>query len=162
MRSEPARSPADTEFAQAIPEKRDCITRGARFGLRRQGHQRRVPVRRRLTAPSCASSTPRFCRETAHCKINDERGGVWRSHTQFNCDRLSKKINLTDTITSPKRALLFPGETKAEGAVHRGVAQLLQRISGVLLLFYLLLHVLTIHNRAGTGSWTRRLPPSAV
>ena len=42
--------------------------------------------------------------------LNSERGGVWRCHTQFNCTSVCpKKINLTDTITRLKRALLFPG-----------------------------------------------------
>ena len=41
--------------------------------------------------------------------LNEERGGVWRCHTQFNCTAVCPKgISLTDSITRLKRAMLLP------------------------------------------------------
>jgi succinate dehydrogenase/fumarate reductase iron-sulfur protein len=43
--------------------------------------------------------------------LDDSRAGVWRCHTQFNCvAACPKKINLTDSIMSLKRAMLRPGK----------------------------------------------------
>ena len=45
--------------------------------------------------------------------LNQERAGVWRCHTQFNCTAVCpKSITLTDSISWLKRAMLFPGRFK--------------------------------------------------
>jgi succinate dehydrogenase / fumarate reductase iron-sulfur subunit len=43
--------------------------------------------------------------------VNDELGGIWRCHTQFNCVAACPKgIDLTDSIARVKRAMLRPGK----------------------------------------------------
>ncbi|MBI4906525.1 MAG: succinate dehydrogenase/fumarate reductase iron-sulfur subunit [Acidobacteria bacterium] len=108
----PAVIPASSEFAQAIPRKRDCITCGACFaacGVKATSGEYLGPAALnraflRILDPRDGAKKERVER------INAERSGVWRCHTQFNCGAVCpKKINLTDTITRLKRGLLFPG-----------------------------------------------------
>lgn len=109
---EAVRIPASSEFAQAIPRKRDCITCGACFaacGVKATSGEYLGPaaINRaflRILDPRDTAAKERVG------QINGEREGVWRCHTQFNCTAVCpKKINLTDTVTRLKRALLFPG-----------------------------------------------------
>ncbi len=108
----PARIPAESEFAKAIPRKRDCITCGACFaacGVKATSGEYLGPAAinkafLRILDPRDGAKRERIAR------IDSERGGVWRCHTQFQCtDVCPKKINLTDTVTRLKRALLLPG-----------------------------------------------------
>ena len=50
--------------------------------------------------------------------VNDERAGVWRCHTQFNCTAVCPKgITLTDSIVRLKRLMLRPGAIEKIGGL---------------------------------------------
>jgi len=111
--TELARIPADSEYARQTRSKRDCITCGACYsacGIKNSSGEYLGPAAinkafLRLVDPRDTSARDRLR------VLNDERGGVWRCHTQFNCTAVCPKgITLTDTITKLKRAMLFPGQ----------------------------------------------------
>ncbi len=100
----------DSEFGRQAQVKRDCITCGACYGAcgilgTSGGYLGPAAINRamlRLLDPRDGAVDERL--EV----LNDEEG-VWRCHTQFNCVAACPKgINLTDSIMTMKRSLLFP------------------------------------------------------
>jgi succinate dehydrogenase/fumarate reductase iron-sulfur protein len=113
--SEPARIPADSQYARETPSKRDCITCGICYGACsikgiNSDYLGPAAINKaflRLMDPRDNATEERL--EV----IDEERGGVWRCHTQFNCTAACpKRIDLTDTIMRLKRAMLFPSRVK--------------------------------------------------
>jgi succinate dehydrogenase / fumarate reductase iron-sulfur subunit len=113
--TELARIPATSPYARETPGKRDCITCGichAACGIKRTHAEYLGPAAinkafLRLMDPRDAATDARIA------VLNDERAGVWRCHTQFNCTvACPKRIDLTDTIVRLKRAMLFPSTFK--------------------------------------------------
>lgn len=103
--------PDDSAFARAIPRKRDCITCGACFaacGVKTSSGEYLGPAA--INKAFLRVMDPRDTAKRERVELlNQERAGVWRCHTQFNCTGVCPKhINLTDTIATLKRALLFP------------------------------------------------------
>ena len=107
-----ARIPESTAYAQQTPSKRDCITCGACYaacGVKSTSGEYLGPAAinqafLRLVDPRDIAVKERVG------VLNEERGGVWRCHTQFNCTAVCPKgITLTDSIARLKRAMLFPG-----------------------------------------------------
>lgn len=101
----------DSDFGRQARGKRDCLTCGACFsacGIRGMNAQYLGPaaINRallRLLDPRDGAVEERLA------ALDDERGGVWRCHTQFNCVAACPKgIALTDSIGLLKRALLRP------------------------------------------------------
>ncbi|HUQ91375.1 MAG TPA: succinate dehydrogenase/fumarate reductase iron-sulfur subunit [Bryobacteraceae bacterium] len=110
--TELARVPADSRYARETPSKRDCITCGACYaacGIKTSSEEYLGPAAinkayLRLMDPRDYASAERLA------ILNEERGGIWRCHTQFNCTQVCPKgIPLTGTIATLKRAMLFPG-----------------------------------------------------
>ena len=111
--TEPARIPATSAYARETPSKRDCITCGICYGacgVKSTSNEYLGPAAinkafLRLMDPRDIAVQERIA------PLNEERGGVWRCHTQFNCTAACPKgITLTDSITRLKRAMLFPGK----------------------------------------------------
>ena len=107
-----SRIPESTTYARQTPSKRDCITCGACYaacGVKSTSGEYLGPaaINRaflRLVDPRDMAVKERLG------VLNEERGGVWRCHTQFNCTAVCPKgITLTDSIARLKRAMLFPG-----------------------------------------------------
>jgi succinate dehydrogenase/fumarate reductase iron-sulfur protein len=108
-----ARIPATSAYAKHTPDKRDCITCGICYGacgIKTTSNEYLGPAAinkayLRLMDPRDIAVQERIA------PLNEERGGVWRCHTQFNCTAACPKgITLTDSITRLKRAMLFPGK----------------------------------------------------
>lgn len=104
--------PEWSAYARHTPSKRDCITCGACYaacGVKSTSGEYLGPaaINRaflRLLDPRDIEIRDRVA------ILNQERGGVWRCHTQFNCTAVCPKgITLTDSIARLKRAMLFPG-----------------------------------------------------
>jgi succinate dehydrogenase/fumarate reductase iron-sulfur protein len=102
--------PPDSEFGRQAGSKRDCITCGACYSVcgivgSNQDYLGPAAINRamlRLLDPRDGNVDERLA------VLNDDTG-VWRCHTQFNCVAACPKgINLTDSIITMKRALLFP------------------------------------------------------
>jgi len=106
-----ARIPPDSEFGREARAKRDCITCGACFSACSI-----VGSNSRYLGPAAINRAflrlldPRDTAVKERLKVvNQESGGVWRCHTQFNCVAACPKgINLTDSIGRLKRAMLRP------------------------------------------------------
>jgi succinate dehydrogenase/fumarate reductase iron-sulfur protein len=105
--------PSTSAWAKHTPDKRDCITCGichGACGVKATSTEYLGPAAinkafLRLLDPRDIAITERIA------PLNEERGGVWRCHTQFNCTAACPKgISLTDSITRLKRAMLFPGK----------------------------------------------------
>jgi len=105
--------PDTSAYAKQTPEKRDCITCGICYGacgVKSTSNEYLGPAAinkafLRLMDPRDIAVQERIA------PLNEERGGVWRCHTQFNCTAACPKgITLTDSITRLKRAILFPGK----------------------------------------------------
>jgi succinate dehydrogenase / fumarate reductase iron-sulfur subunit len=103
--------PSTSEYARQTPDKRDCITCGACYaacGVKSTSGEYLGPAAinkafLRLMDPRDGAVQERLS------ILNQERGGIWRCHTQFNCTAVCPKgITLTDSITRLKRAMLFP------------------------------------------------------
>jgi len=103
--------PDTSAYAKQTPEKRDCITCGICYGacgVKTTSSEYLGPAAinkafLRLMDPRDIAVDDRIA------PLNEERGGVWRCHTQFNCTAACPKgITLTDSITRLKRAMLFP------------------------------------------------------
>jgi succinate dehydrogenase/fumarate reductase iron-sulfur protein len=112
---EPARIPITSEYARQTPTKRDCITCGicyAACGIKGSSDEYLGPAAinkafLRLMDPRDGATRERVA------VLNNERAGVWRCHTQFNCTAVCPKgISLTDSIGRLKRKMLFPGSFK--------------------------------------------------
>ncbi|MBI3210261.1 MAG: succinate dehydrogenase/fumarate reductase iron-sulfur subunit [Candidatus Solibacter usitatus] len=107
------RVPHDSNYARNSAGKRDCITCGACYGacgVKESSEEYLGPaaINRaylRLLDPRDSAMKERWQ------ALNEERGGIWRCHTQMNCTSVCPKgITLTDTITRLKRAALSPGQ----------------------------------------------------
>jgi succinate dehydrogenase / fumarate reductase iron-sulfur subunit len=105
--------PATSRYARETALKRDCITCGLCYsacGIKTSSGEYLGPAAinkafLRLLDPRDQAKDDRIR------MLNDERAGVWRCHTQFNCTEVCPKgITLTDTITRLKRAMLFPSQ----------------------------------------------------
>ena len=118
--SDPARRdlaivPETSQYGATTSSKRDCITCGACFaacGVKTTSGEYLGPAAinkayLRIVDPRDQSARERIA------VIADERAGVWRCHTHFNCTSVCPKgIDLTDTIGRLKRGLLFPQSIK--------------------------------------------------
>jgi succinate dehydrogenase / fumarate reductase iron-sulfur subunit len=106
-----ARVPATSAYARHTPEKRDCITCGICYGacgVKSTSGEYLGPAA--INKAYLRLMDPRdIAIEERMAPLNEERGGVWRCHTQFNCTAACPKgITLTDSITRLKRAMLSP------------------------------------------------------
>lgn len=104
--------PPDSEFGLLAAGKRDCITCGVCFaacGVRTTSGEYLGPaaVNRallRIADPRESGGPERLA------VLNEERGGVWRCHTTFDCTEMCPKgIDLTDSIARLKRGLAARG-----------------------------------------------------
>jgi succinate dehydrogenase/fumarate reductase iron-sulfur protein len=106
-----ARIDGSTAYAQYSSSKRDCITCGACYaacGVTGSSGEYFGPA-----AINRAFLRILDPRDTAGGErlelVQQERSGIWRCHTQFNCTSVCPKgITLTDTINRLRRAALFP------------------------------------------------------
>lgn len=103
--------PETSAHARDTSTKRDCITCGSCYaacGVKTTSGEYLGPAAvnkayLRLMDPRDVAVRERLA------PLDDERGGVWRCHTQFNCTAVCpKSITLTDSIARLKRAMLFP------------------------------------------------------
>lgn len=113
--AELARIPATSEYARLTPSKRDCITCGicyAACGVKSSSGEYLGPAA--INKAFLRLMDPRDRAVTERLEVlNNERAGVWRCHTQFNCTAVCPKgISLTDSIGRLKRAMLFPKRFK--------------------------------------------------
>jgi len=109
--TELARIPETSAHARNTPGKRDCITCGACFaacGVKSTSGEYLGPAA--INKAYLRLMDPRDTAVDARLAVlDDERAGVWRCHTQFNCTAVCpKSISLTDSIARLKRAMLFP------------------------------------------------------
>jgi succinate dehydrogenase / fumarate reductase, iron-sulfur subunit len=109
--TELARIPETSAHARHTPGKRDCITCGACFaacGVKTTSGEYLGPAA--INKAYLRLMDPRDTAVDARLAVlDDERAGVWRCHTQFNCTAVCpKSISLTDSIAKLKRAMLFP------------------------------------------------------
>jgi len=113
--TELARVPADSQYMRETPSKRDCITCGACYaacGIKTSSGEYLGPAA--INKAFLRLMDPRDTRTRERLEIlNQERGGVWRCHTQYNCTAVCpKSITLTESIAWLKLAMLFPGRLK--------------------------------------------------
>ncbi len=108
--------PATASYARYTASKRDCITCGACYsacGVKASSGEYLGPaaINRaflRMIDPRDSAADER------RRLLNDERAGIWRCHTQYNCTAVCPKgITLTDTINRLRRAMLFRGNLQA-------------------------------------------------
>jgi succinate dehydrogenase / fumarate reductase, iron-sulfur subunit len=113
--TELARVPADSQYMRETPAKRDCITCGACYaacGIKGSSGEYLGPAAINKAFLRLMDPRDTLTRERLDV-LNEERGGVWRCHTQYNCTTVCpKSISLTDSISWLKRAMLFPGRFK--------------------------------------------------
>ena len=107
--------PAYSRYARATESKRDCITCGACYGacgVKSTSGEYLGPAA--INRAYLRLMDPRDNGVEDRLRVlDDERGGIWRCHTQFNCTAVCPKgITLTDTISRLKRAMLFPSQFK--------------------------------------------------
>ena len=148
--TELARMPADSQYARHTPAKRDCITCGACYaacGIKSSSGEYLGPAAinkafLRLMDPRDIATSERL-----HV-LNQERGGIWRCHTQFNCTAVCPKAHHLDRSIARLKRACFSGEIEKSMKSTSMTAHVIQRTSGVLLLIYLFLHVHTIHELA--------------
>ena len=104
--------PASSAYARHTPTKRDCITCGACYaacGIKSTSGEYIGPAAINRAFLRILDPRDIAARERIGI-LNQERSGIWRCHTQFNCTAVCPKgITLTDSITRLKRAMLFPG-----------------------------------------------------
>lgn len=105
-----ARIPAASAYARQTPSKRDCITCGACYaacGIKNSSGEYLGPAA--INRAFLRLIDPRDTAVKERMEVlNQERAGVWRCHTQFNCTSVCPKgITLTDSITRLKRGMLF-------------------------------------------------------
>ena len=106
-----ARIPATSAHARHTASKRDCITCGACFaacGVKSTSGEYLGPAA--INKAFLRLMDPRDIAVKERTSVlNEERAGVWRCHTQFNCTAVCpKSITLSDSIARLKRAMLFP------------------------------------------------------
>lgn len=107
--TEPARIPADSPYARLSASKRDCLTCGACFsacGVKATSTEYLGPAA--LNRAFLRIIDPRDRATSQRLRIvNQERSGVWRCHTHFECTAVCPKgITLTDSIARLKRMSL--------------------------------------------------------
>ena len=106
-----ARIPHSSPYGRQTPSKRDCITCGACYaacGVKSTSGEYLGPAAINRAFLRLIDPRDRAVKERMDV-LNQERGGVWRCHTQFNCTSVCPKhITLTDSIARLKRAMLFP------------------------------------------------------
>jgi succinate dehydrogenase/fumarate reductase iron-sulfur protein len=107
-----ARIPETSAYMRQTPSKRDCITCGACYaacGVKSTSGEYLGPAA--INKAFLRLMDPRDLAVKERIEVlNQERAGVWRCHTQFNCTAVCpKSITLTDSIASLKRAMLLPG-----------------------------------------------------
>jgi succinate dehydrogenase iron-sulfur subunit len=105
-----ARIPASSPYARYSASKRDCITCGACYaacGVKGSSSEYLGPAA--INRAFLRMLDPRDTAEEERKRVlNEERGGIWRCHTQYNCTSVCPKgITLTDTINHIRRAMLF-------------------------------------------------------
>jgi succinate dehydrogenase/fumarate reductase iron-sulfur protein len=104
--------PETSRWARHTPSKRDCITCGACYaacGVKSTSSEYLGPAAINRALLRVLDPRDTSARERIGV-VNQERSGIWRCHTQFNCTSVCPKgISLTDSITRLKRAMLFPG-----------------------------------------------------
>lgn len=105
----------DSPYARQTALKRDCITCGICYsacGVKSSSNEYLGPAA--INKAFLRVMDPRDNATSERLKVVDEeRGGVWRCHTQFNCTAACPKgIDLTDSILRFKRAMLRPGAFK--------------------------------------------------
>jgi succinate dehydrogenase/fumarate reductase iron-sulfur protein len=107
-----ARIPETSAYHRQTTAKRDCITCGACYaacGVKSTSGEYLGPAAINKAFLRLVDPRDQAVRERM-AVLNQERGGVWRCHTQFNCTSVCPKgITLTDSITRLKHAMLFPG-----------------------------------------------------
>jgi succinate dehydrogenase / fumarate reductase iron-sulfur subunit len=118
-----ARIPPSSEFGRQAREKRDCITCAACFsacGV--TGTNRRYLGPAAINKAYLRLMDPRDGAVEERLRVvNDELGGIWRCHTQFNCVAACPKgIDLTDSIARMKRAMLRPGRFREKLSATSG------------------------------------------
>ncbi|MGH9524854.1 MAG: succinate dehydrogenase/fumarate reductase iron-sulfur subunit [Terriglobales bacterium] len=104
-----ARVPADSPYGRHAKDKRDCITCGACFAACS------IPgMNKRYLGPAAINKAllrildPRDTAHEERMEIVNDRNGVWRCHTQFNCSSVCPQgINLTAGIALLKRGELL-------------------------------------------------------
>lgn len=104
--------PHTSAHARQTGSKRDCITCGACYaacGIKSSSGEYLGPAA--INKAFLRLLDPRDIAVKQRTGVlNQERGGIWRCHTQFNCTAVCpKSITLTDSITRLKRAMLSPG-----------------------------------------------------
>lgn len=108
-RSELARIPAGSQFMRETGDKRDCITCGACYGacgVKSSSGEYLGPAAINRAFLRMVDPRDRATGER-RAVIDNERSGVWRCHTQYNCSAVCPKgITLTGTIQWLKRAML--------------------------------------------------------
>ena len=107
--------PENSQYARETATKRDCITCGICYGacgIKASSKEYLGPAAINKAFLRLMDPRDNMIDERLDV-INNERAGVWRCHTQFNCTAACpKKIDLTDTIMKLKRAMLFPSKIK--------------------------------------------------
>jgi succinate dehydrogenase / fumarate reductase iron-sulfur subunit len=105
--------PSTSAYARSTGSKRDCITCAACYaacGVKGSSGEYLGPaaINRaflRIMDPRDGASQERLR------TLNEERAGIWRCHTQYNCTSVCPKgITLTDTINRLRRGMLFKGQ----------------------------------------------------
>lgn len=107
--AEIAKVPAGSRYARHSVGKRDCLTCGACFaacGVKASSGEYLGPAA--LNRAFLRILDPRDGTGTERLRIVDEeRSGVWRCHTHFECTAVCPKgISLTDSISRLKRMAL--------------------------------------------------------
>ena len=106
-----ARIPQASPYGRQTTSKRDCITCGACYaacGVKSTSGEYLGPAAINRAFLRVMDPRDRAVKERMDV-LNQERSGIWRCHTQFNCTSVCPKhITLTDSITRLKRAMLFP------------------------------------------------------
>jgi succinate dehydrogenase / fumarate reductase iron-sulfur subunit len=107
--------PENSQYAKETPSKRDCITCGICYGacgIKASSKEYLGPAAINKAFLRLMDPRDNMIEERLEV-IDNERAGVWRCHTQFNCTAACpKKIDLTDSIMRLKRAMLFPAKIK--------------------------------------------------
>jgi succinate dehydrogenase / fumarate reductase, iron-sulfur subunit len=102
--------PPDSDFGREAQRKRDCITCGACYSAcsitgSNAGYLGPAAINKgllRLLDPRDGAVDDRI-------DVLNAEDGIWRCHTQYNCVAACPKgINLTDSISRLKRAMLRP------------------------------------------------------
>lgn len=101
--------PAESQYQRETSDKRDCITCGACYGacgVKSTSGEYLGPAAINRAFLRMIDPRDQAVGER-RAVIDNERTGVWRCHTQYNCSSVCPKgITLTDTIQWLKRATM--------------------------------------------------------